>query len=83
MFENDVEHQFSDGECGVYSIYFIENMLRRNFIDVIEDVKKDKEIYEYRKKYFRKNIKDYTKKRKKKKKKKKKRNKKTKKTKKR
>ena len=56
FFENDVSHQMGNNECGVYSIYFIVNMLNgRNYFDIIEDIKRDKEMNDYRKIYFRSN----------------------------
>ena len=54
FFENDMSHQMGNNECGVYSIYFIVNMLHgRSYFDIIEDIKRDKEMNNYRKIYFR------------------------------
>ena len=53
---NDIQHQFDNTECGVYSINFILNMAEgRSFDDVINNVKKDKEMNENRKIFFRNN----------------------------
>jgi len=52
--ENDVPHQLGNNECGVYCIYFITNMLKgRSFFDIVEDIKRDKDMHEFRKVYFR------------------------------
>ena len=82
FFQNDVPHQLGNNECGIYSIYFIHNMLKgRGFFDIVEDIKRDKDMHEYRKVYFRAKSESElkTKKTKKRKKQKKKRNKKSKK----
>jgi hypothetical protein len=59
-----MEHQYSDNECGMYSLYFIITMLTNkterktftNYVDKIAFFKKkripDTFIHKYRKKYF-------------------------------
>jgi len=54
FFENDIQHQFGNNECGVYCLYFLSNMIKnRNFFNIIEDIKKDKEMHEFRKVFYR------------------------------
>lgn len=51
---NNVQHQFSNSECGVYSINFIVNLASgKKFDEVINDVKKDDIMNENRKIFFR------------------------------
>jgi hypothetical protein len=52
--ENDMSHQLGNNECGIYCIYFITNMLKgRSFFNIVEDIKRDKDMHEFRKIYFR------------------------------
>ena len=47
-------HQYSNSECGVYSMYFILEMLRgRSFDMVTENIILDEEIKKFRQVYFR------------------------------
>ena len=51
---NQNQHQFKDSECGVYSIYFILELLNgRSFKDLSTDIVKDEEMNSFRAKYFR------------------------------
>lgn len=51
---NTIAHQKGDNECGVYCIYFIVNMLQGAiYQDLIKNIKRDKVMNGYRKKYFR------------------------------
>ena len=51
---NSIQHQFDNSECGVYSINFILNMAEnQEFDDVVNNIKKDKEMNENRKIFFR------------------------------
>jgi hypothetical protein len=51
---NNIQHQFSNSECGVYSINFIINLASgKKFDDVINDVKRDDIMNENRKVFFR------------------------------
>ena len=51
---NNIQHQFSNSECGVYSINFVINLASGNkFDDVINNVKKDDIMNENRKIFFR------------------------------
>ena len=50
---NTKQHQFKNSECGVYSIYFILEILKgRTFEDVSNNIIKDEEMNEFRRKYF-------------------------------
>ena len=52
-FENTKRHQYKDSECGIYSIYFIENMLNgRKFNDFINSSIPDETMEKLRSKYF-------------------------------
>ena len=43
-----------NNECGVYCLYFISNMLKnKSYFDIIENIKRDKDMHEFRKVYFR------------------------------
>ena len=54
FFQNDQQHQLGNNECGIYSIYFIVNMLKnRSYFDIIEDIKHDNEMKKYRNIFFR------------------------------
>lgn len=51
---NNIQHQFKNSECGVYSINFIVRLVSgESFDSVIHDIKKDDEMNENRKEYFR------------------------------
>ena len=52
-FENSKRHQYKDSECGIYSIYFIENMLNgKKFNDFINSSIPDETMEKLRSKYF-------------------------------
>ena len=54
FYQNDIQHQVGNNECGVYCLYFISNMVKnRPFFNIIEDIKKDKDMHEFRKVFFR------------------------------
>jgi hypothetical protein len=54
FFQNDIQHQIGDNECGVYCLYFVSNMIKnKSFFDIIEDIKRDKDMHEFRKIFFR------------------------------
>jgi hypothetical protein len=51
---NNIQHQFDNSECGVYSINFIVNLAEgKNFDNVINNVKKDEIMNQNRKIFFR------------------------------
>lgn len=51
---NKTRHQFSSSECGVYSIYFIEESLGgKSFMQIFSDIMTDDEIIKKRSRYFR------------------------------
>lgn len=51
---NNVQHQFKNSECGVYSINFILRLLDgETFDDIINNVTKDDKMNQNRKEYFR------------------------------
>ena len=53
---NQVRHQFSNSECGVYSMNFIIRLLHgETFDDITENITKDTEMNACRKSYFRNN----------------------------
>jgi hypothetical protein len=50
---NTLRHQYSDSECGMYSLYFIIEMLKdRSFEYFLENRVPDKHMREFRKVYF-------------------------------
>lgn len=50
---NDIQHQYGDTECGIYSIHFIVQMLTgMNFQNYIDKKINDKEIQKFRKVFF-------------------------------
>ena len=54
FFQNDIQHQFGNNECGIYCLYFVSNMVKnRPFFNIIEDIKKDKDMHDFRKVFFR------------------------------
>ena len=51
---NNIQHQFDNSECGVYSINFIIRLVSgESFDSVINDITKDEEMNSNRKVYFR------------------------------
>ena len=51
---NNIQHQFNNSECGVYSINFIIRLVSgESFDDIINNVTKDEEMNTNRKIYFR------------------------------
>jgi hypothetical protein len=51
---NNIQHQFNNSECGVYSINFIVNLVEgKDFDYVIKNIKKDEEMNTNRKIFFR------------------------------
>ena len=51
---NNIQHQFDNSECGVYSINFIVNLAEgKDFDDVINNVTKDEVMNTNRKIFFR------------------------------
>ena len=55
QFYNDKKHQYGNTECGIYSIYFIINMLEKGneFLEILENVIVDDKIQENRDIFFR------------------------------
>ena len=51
---NHIQHQYGDSECGMFSMNFIINMLKRNntFDKVINDKITDEYVFRLREKYF-------------------------------
>ena len=51
---NDVKHQFKNTECGMFSIYFIVEMLKKNnkFQQVIKQKIDDDKVFKLRKRFF-------------------------------
>ena len=53
---NPIKHQMANSECGVYSIYFITEMLKgRGFNKITTDIQRDEQMNGRRKIYFRPN----------------------------
>jgi hypothetical protein len=51
---NNIQHQFKNSECGVYSINFIVRLVQgENFDNVINNITYDDKMNENRKIYFR------------------------------
>jgi len=51
--ENDIEHQETESECGMYCLYFIVEMLKdKNLNYFLENKIDDAEVFKLRKKYF-------------------------------
>jgi Ulp1 family protease len=51
---NNIQHQFNNSECGVYSINFIVRLVGdENFDEITKNIKKDNEMNKCRTKYFR------------------------------
>jgi hypothetical protein len=51
---NTIQHQFSNSECGVYSINFIVRLVGgENFDEITQNITKDNEMNKCRTKYFR------------------------------
>tara|TARA_B100000035_G_C20985456_1_gene547572 strand:- start:363 stop:1409 length:1047 start_codon:yes stop_codon:yes gene_type:complete len=55
QFYNDKRHQTGNTECGVYSIYFIINMLEKgdDFLEILENIVDDNKMKENRDIFFR------------------------------
>lgn len=54
---NKKQHQYGETECGMYSLYFIINMLNGVSFDIFQNERiTDKLMLEFRDKYFNKNI---------------------------
>ena len=50
---NDIQHQRKDTECGIYSIYFITEMLKgKDFNKFVKNIKDDKFMEKYRKIFY-------------------------------
>jgi hypothetical protein len=50
---NDIQHQFDNSECGVYSINFITRLVEgETFDSIVKNVTKDDVMNEFRKTYF-------------------------------
>ena len=51
---NTIQHQYGDSECGMFSMYFIINMLKKNvtFDSFIKKKITDNEVFKLRNKYF-------------------------------
>ena len=50
---NDIKHQKKNTECGIYSIYFLVNMLKDiNFKLFVKDIKRDEFMEKYRKIFY-------------------------------
>ena len=50
---NDIQHQREDTECGIYSIYFITEMLKgKDFNKFVKNIKDDKFMEKYRKIFY-------------------------------
>ena len=51
---NNIQHQFKNSECGVYSIHFITKLVNNNsFDDVINNIINDDDMHKYRNIFFR------------------------------
>jgi hypothetical protein len=51
---NNIQHQFNNSECGVYSINFIVRLVGgENFDEITQNITKDNEMNKCRTKYFR------------------------------
>ena len=52
-YENDIEHQETESECGMFSLYFIVEMLKdKNPTYFLENKINDEEVFKLRNKYF-------------------------------
>lgn len=52
-YENEIEHQETESECGMYCLYFIIEMLKdKSPTYFLKNKINDKEVFELRKKYF-------------------------------
>ena len=50
---NQIQHQFGNSECGVYSINFILRLVQgETFENITKNITKDEEMNKNRKKYF-------------------------------
>ena len=53
-YENKVEHQLKDGQCGMYSLYFIINYYKKKKPEDFNNRISDKLMKDYRIKYYNK-----------------------------
>ena len=50
---NDIQHQFDNSECGVYSMNFIIRLVEgETFDDIVKNVTRDEEMNKFRSEYF-------------------------------
>lgn len=50
---NDIQHQYGNTECGIYSLHFLTEMLKgKDFFNYINQKRNDKQMEKYRKKFF-------------------------------
>ena len=50
---NDIQHQYKNTECGIYSLHFLESMLKgENFEEYIKNKNNDEYMEKFRKYYF-------------------------------
>lgn len=55
-FYNKKQFQYKDSECGIYAIHFLEEFLKgKKFNEIVTNKHTDAQMFELRKKYFRKN----------------------------
>lgn len=53
---NDVQHQYENTECGIYSIYFLTQLLEgRPFLELVQKKIRDKKMNQFRDVFFREN----------------------------
>jgi len=53
LYANEIEHQKTDSECGMYCLYFIIEMLKDNDLDYfLKNEIHDNKVFKLRKKYF-------------------------------
>jgi hypothetical protein len=53
---NNVQHQFENTECGIYTMYFLHRCLRKISFDVIKKhVVTDKQVHVFRNRFYREN----------------------------
>ena len=52
-FYNDIQHQYGNTECGIYSIHFLTEMLKgKPFKEYINQKIDDKKMFRFRNKFF-------------------------------
>lgn len=55
LYQNDVQKQFQNTECGMFSMYFIIQCLKnKSFNQIINDNTYDEQVHKFRNKWFRK-----------------------------